>query len=269
MTTTPSPPTDPARAGSTPTGEGKVALVTGGAKRVGRAVALSLAETGYDVAITYRTSEEEARQTVADIEALGRRALAIQVDLGDPDAAAHVLSQFASTFDRLDALVNNASVFEPSEPGQVTLESFDRQMAVNARGPLLLTQVFTPMLADGAHVNEPSTLGRVVNFVDIHVLGQPLTGYMAYNMSKAALLEATKTAAMELAPLITINAIAPGVVGWAESYTERMKLNYMTRVPLARAGTPDDAAAAVLFLVRDAHYCTGQVIRVDGGRLWT
>jgi len=108
-----------------------------------------------------------------------------------------------------------------------------------------------------------------VNFIDIHVMGEPLRHYAVYNCSKAALMEITATCAIELAPRITVNAIAPGVVAWAESYDEAMRRDYMTRVPLARPGTPEDAAAAVLFLVRDASYCTGQVIRLDGGRFLT
>ncbi len=247
----------------------KVALVTGGAKRVGRAIALGLAQTGMDVAITFRTSEAEANEVVDRIKALGRRAIAIEVNLAQPDAHEHVHKHLTARFDRLDALVNNASVFEPTPPGKVTLESFDHHMAVNARAPLMLAQRFAPML--GAHHDpaDPSTLGRIVNFIDIHVMGQPLKGYAAYNVSKAALMEATMTLAMELAPKVTVNAIAPGVVEWAESYTPAQRELYMKRVPLARPGTPQDAAAAVLFLLRDAHYTTGQIIRLDGGRLLT
>jgi pteridine reductase len=108
-----------------------------------------------------------------------------------------------------------------------------------------------------------------VSFVDIHVLGQPLKGYVAYNVSKAALLEVTMTLAMELAPRVTVNAVAPGVVEWPESYSAKEREAYLKRVPLGRPGTPGDAARAVLFLVRDADYTTGQVLRLDGGRLLT
>ncbi|MCE9589700.1 MAG: SDR family oxidoreductase [Planctomycetes bacterium] len=247
----------------------KVALVTGGAKRVGAAIALRLAEAGYDVAITYNSSAAEAAKVVRAIEALGRRALAIRVDFAKAGCAEAVYRAFTRRFDRLDALVNNASTFAPSPLASVERRDFDANMAVNAVAPLMLIQKFAPMLRAHYDPADPASTGRVVNFIDIHVLGQPLKGYVAYNASKAALHEVTMTLALELAPSITVNAIAPGVVAWAESYTAAQREAYMRRVPLARPGTPADAAAAVLFLVHDAHYCTGQVIRLDGGRWLT
>src|SRR5690606_25901827 len=156
-------------------------------------------------------------------------------------------------FKRCDALVNNASVFDRTPIGSITLEALEHNMAVNARAPMLLMQRFAPMLAAHARVDakRPADArgrtqhpGRIINFIDIHVMGQPLRGYMAYNMSKAALMEATMTAALELAPRITVNAIAPGVVAWADSYTPQQRTKYMQRVPLARPGTPQDAAEA-------------------------
>ena len=242
---------------------GKAALVTGGARRVGRAVALKLAEAGMDVAITFKSGAAEARQLVEQIERMGCGAAAIAVDLAEPDAAEHVYQQYTERFNNLYGLVNNASFFESGPIGRIDVGQYDRNMAVNARAPLMLIQRFTPMLS--AH----DAPGRVVNFIDIHVMGQPLRGYAAYNASKAALKEITMTSAMELAPKVTVNAIAPGVVAWADSYTDQMRREYMTRVPLARPGTPEDAAAAVLFLIRDASYCTGQIIKLDGGRLLT
>ena len=249
--------------------EGKVALVTGGAKRVGRAIALRLADAGMDIAITYRSSEQEAHEVVRDIEGMGRRAVAIEVDIAERDSHVRILNGFTQHFDRLDALVNNASAFEASPVGEITPDDFDANMAVNARGPLMLMQTFAPMLSAHCDADDPATMGRIVNFIDIHVMGQPLKRFAAYNCSKAALLEATMTLAMALAPKVTVNALAPGVVAWAESYTPQMRERYMQRVPLGRPGTPDDAATACLFLVRDADYCTGQIIRLDGGRLLT
>ncbi|MCC6581432.1 MAG: SDR family oxidoreductase [Phycisphaeraceae bacterium] len=249
---------------------GKVAVVTGGAIRVGRAICLALAREGMDIALTYRTSDEPAKQLVGELEALGRRATAISVDFNEPAPAAEIVHDAVDrAFGRVDVLVNNASVFDASPIGQITLEQLEHNFRVNAASPMLLIQKLAPLLRAHYQPDDPSTLGRVVNFIDIHVMGQPLSGYLPYNLSKAALLEVTHTAAMELAPAITVNAIAPGVVAWADSYTEQMKRNYMTRVPLARPGTPEDAAAAVRYLVRDAHYCTGQIIRLDGGRLLT
>lgn len=246
---------------------GKVALVTGGAKRVGRAVALNLAERGMDVAITYRSSRDAAQAVVEQIRGMGRQAAAIEADLEQPDVGTQVHRQFERHFDRLDALVNNAAIFWPCRLWQVDAEDYDRFQAVNARGPLLLLRAFVPLLVDHFDEDDPSTTGRVVNFIDIHVMGEPMPGYIAYSASKAALLEITQSAAVELAPRVTVNAIAPGVVAWAEEIDEKQRQQYLARVPLGRAGTPADAAEAVRFLVCDAHYCTGQVIRIDGGRL--
>jgi pteridine reductase len=248
---------------------GKVALVTGGAKRVGAAIALKLAHAGFDVAITYQHSADEAREIAEQIQSLGRRSLAIGVDLAEPSAAETIHKHITETFGRLDALINNASIFSPSPLASVSVEDFERNMAINARAPLLLIQRFAPMLAAHHDPANPATTGRVVNFVDIHVMGQTLRSFVAYNASKAALLEITMSCAMELAPAITVNAIAPGVVAWAESYNTEQREQYLRRVPLDRAGTPEDAATAVLFLVRDAHYCTGQIIKLDGGRAMT
>jgi pteridine reductase len=246
---------------------GKVALVTGGARRVGRAVALTLAEAGMDVAITYNESRGAALEVVKQIQGLGRRAVAIQADLARAEAATEIHAEFLRHFNRLDALVNNASMFAPSPLGSVTPEVFDQALAVNARTPLLLIQAFAERLGAHYQSGDPSSLGRIVNFVDIHVLGVPLKGFVAYNASKAALLEITMTLALDLAPRVTVNAIAPGVVAWPDFHSPEQRAEFMARVPLAREGHLQEAADAVLFLVRDANYCTGQVIKIDGGRL--
>jgi pteridine reductase len=248
---------------------GKAALVTGGARRVGRRIALALAEAGMHVAITYNDSHAQAREVVAEIESHGRRALAIQCDQSRPDAVNRIVDALTRHFDRLDALVNNASTFEPTPFGSITAERYDYDMAVNARSPLLLIQALAGRLAAGYVPGDPASTGRIVNLIDIHVLGEPLKEYLSYNASKAALMEITASCAIELAPAVTVNALAPGVVEWAESYGPEIKAAYMKRVPLGRPGTPDDAAAAVLFLIRDAHYCTGQILRLDGGRALT
>lgn len=244
----------------------KVALITGGAKRVGRAIALSLAETGMDIAFTWHSSEKEAEKLLKEIRSMGRNVESIRVDNNQPNAIEIIVEEFTKKFNRLDALINNASCFEPSQIGEVTQEKFDRDMAINARVPLLLTQAFAPTLAENYSPEDPSSTGRIVNFIDTHILGEPLREYVSYNASKAALLEITNTCALELAPKITVNAIAPGVVAWASSYSEEKKKEYLQRVPLARAGTAEEAASAVKFLVQEAHYCTGQIIQIDGGR---
>ena len=244
----------------------KVALVTGGARRVGRAAALQLADAGYDIALTYHHSADEAQAVAQRVEQRGRSALTIRVDLAGRDADAQVEIALRQRFDRLDALINNASMFAPTRLGELDADTYDRFQAVNARAPLMLTQRFAPWLAARFDADEPRSAGRIVNFIDIHVLGEPMPHYAAYNGSKAALMELTRTAAVDLGPAITVNAIAPGVVAWAEDFSDTYKQQYLARTPLQRAGTPDDAADAVRWLVTGAHYCTGQIIRVDGGR---
>ncbi len=244
----------------------KVALITGAARRVGRATALALANAGMDIAFTWNRSATEADALKQLIESAGRNALAIKVDFRQADAVETIVARVRSRFDRLDALINNASVFSPSPLHELDHQRFVSDMRVNAEAPLLLIQAFAPDLAAHYSADDPASSGRVVNFIDIHVLSEPMPGYVSYNASKAALLEITKTCALELAPEITVNAIAPGVVAWAPFYTEEQKAEYLQRVPLARPGVPEDAATAVRFLVMDAHYCTGEVIQIDGGR---
>jgi pteridine reductase len=239
--------------------EGKVALVTGGARRVGRAVAWSLAQAGCDVAITYRKSVEDAHRLVEAIRGTGRRAWAIAADLTQPKCIAGLRSELLTSTGRLDILVHNASQFMATPWGTLTADQCHDLLAIHAVSPLLLTQALRDELAADEG-------GRIVHFLDVHLLGRTRAGYAAYNASKAALLELTYTLARELAPHITVNAVAPGVVDWARDMSEQQKAEYLQRVPLGRAGTPRDAADAVLYLVRDADYVTGQVLRVDGGR---
>jgi pteridine reductase len=245
---------------------GKVALITGGAKRVGRAVALDLAEHGFDVALTYRQSAEAAAEVVREVRKKRRSAVAIEADLAEPTVGEAVRSQFAQHFGRLDALVHNAAVFSQSPLGQIEADRYDRDQAINARAPLLLTQAFGDRLKAHYTADDPASAGRVVNLVDMHVLGRPRPGYASYAASKAALLQLNETLALELAPAVTVNAIAPGVVAWADDYTEQDKADYLQRVPLGRPGTVTETAAAVRFLITEAHYTTGEVVRLDGGR---
>ncbi len=244
----------------------KVALITGGAKRVGRAVAINLAKAGMDIAFTWHTSENETKSLEQEITGLGQKVLAIQVDVSQPNAVEIIVEKLTQKFKRLDALINSASCFESTTMGSVTVQQFEQTMAINARFPLMLTQALAPLLAENYSSNKPHSTGRVINFIDTHVLGEPLRGYISYNTTKAALREITSSCALELAPEITVNAIAPGVVAWASFYTEEKKKEYLERVPLGRVGTADEAASAVRFLVQDAHYCTGQIIKIDGGR---
>ena len=236
----------------------RVALVTGGARRVGREIALQLAHSGCHVLITYRCSQDEANEVVDEIKALGRAAWAFQVDLGDAHVVEQVRTEVRSRTNRLDILVNNASVFEPTRWGKLSARMWHHHMTVNAMNPILITQSLRDMLSvDG---------GRVINIVDTQVGGNARKDYTAYNASKAALLEATQSLALEMAPGVTVNAVSPGAVAWAEGMSEEEQTEYLARVPLGKCGSPEDVAKAVLFLVRDAPYLTGETIRVDGGR---
>lgn len=239
--------------------QGRAAVVTGGARRVGRAIALRLAEAGADVAITYLHSERDAAQVVEQMTAMGRRAAAIRADIADPEAPSIVRQGIERQFGRLDILVHNAAIYHATPFGRITDEHWRNHMAVNALGPLRMTQHLADLLAAGEG-------GRVVHLLDVCVLGRPQRGYAAYSASKAALLDMTHTLALELSPKVTVNAVAPGVVEWAEGMTAAQREAYMRRVPLGRPGTPRDAAEAVLYLVSAGQYLTGQVIRVDGGR---
>lgn len=242
-----------------------VALITGGAQRVGRAVALELARSGFDLIVTYNNSKDEAHTLAAEVVQLGRQIHLVQADLRDENALDRMDAEITKTFDRLDVLINNASIYQPTPISSASEAAFNENMRINAYVPLHLTQRFKQRLIHRYNSADPSTAGRVINFVDTHILGSPMPDFVCYNASKAALLEITKTCARELAPAMTVNAIAPGVVAWSENYSQEKRGEILRRVPLGRAGTPEDAARAVRFLVSDGHYCTGEVLRLDGG----
>jgi len=228
------------------------ALVTGAARRVGRQIALSLAQAGYDVAITYQGSKSEAEEVASSIGRISHQAAAIQADLTRADVADSVYREVFSAFGRLDVLVNNASLFQPGDDA----ETIHRMMALHFESPLRLCRAFEKQLR--------AARGHVVNMLDL-LAEKPMPKYAAYCASKAALWNLTLTLARELAPEVTVNGIAPGVIEWPNDYSEEQKQQYLRRVPLARAGTPKEAADAVLFFTRDG-YVTGQILRLDGGR---
>lgn len=242
-----------------------VACITGAARRVGRAIALELARRGCDLVITYRSSRDEAASLVQAALAYGAAASLEQLDLADMRAVEGFGRLLASSGSPLDILVHNASIYEPTPLSEVTAEGALEIYRVNALAPLLLTQHLAPRLAASGL---PSG-GAVVAMADIHAMGLPRAGFAPYAMSKAALVEMVRSLARELAPRVRVNAIAPGVVAWPEEGHESdaaAQARYLKRVPLARAGTPEDAASAVAWLALDAAYVTGQVLRLDGGR---
>src|SRR5690554_629370 len=237
---------------------GKVALVTGGARRVGRALSLALARAGADVVVNYFQSAEAAEQTVADIVALGRRAIALHGDVSRKDVADMLVRRTAEVFGRLDVLVNNASMFETAPLLAITEEEWDRVLAVNLKGPFLLSQAAAPLLRrDGG--------GVIVNIADLSAF-QPWPSYAHHSVSKAGLVHLTRILATALAPDIRANCIAPGTVLPPEGYTEEDLLQSVGRAPLKKIGTPEDVARALLYLV-ESDFATGEVVVVDGGRM--
>lgn len=236
-----------------------VALVTGAARRVGAAIARRLHAAGYDLALHCRRSRRELDELIAELEQVRPRStLALQADLAQSEALPDLVDAALERFGRLDALVNNASSFEPTPVGTTTAQQWDELFASNARAPFFLAQAAAAALADAR--------GCIVNLADIYA-ERPLPRHSVYSMAKAALLMMTRSLALDLAPQVRVNAIAPGAILWPEagkSSAEQQAL--LTRIPLQRCGAPDDVASAVLWLLRDAPYVTGEVIRIDGGR---
>lgn len=241
------------------------ALVTGGARRVGRATCLALARGGCDIDVTYRSSDDEARSLVHEIEAVGREARALKLDLDDAASVGALANVYESEGRPLDILVHNGSIYAPTPLGEITPDEALRFYRVNALSPLLLTQRLAPVLEESGLKGG----GAIVAMCDIHAMGRPRKDFAAYSMSKAALVEMVRTLARALAPRVRVNGVAPGVVAFPESGYEsddEAQARYLERVPLARSGTPEDAAEVVRWLALDAHYTTGQIVRVDGGR---
>jgi len=236
-----------------------VALVTGAARRIGAVIARVLHVAGYDVALHYRESRGELDALAGALES--RRAhstMVLQADLADGAQLPGLVDAAVAHFGRLDALVNNASIFHATPLGEITAAQCDEFFAVNARAPLLLAQA--------AALHLKAARGAIVNITDIYA-EHPLPQHAAYGMSKAALRMATLALARELAPEVRVNAVAPGAILWPENKSEYGRDMALARIPLQRTGTPEEIANTVLWLIRDAGYVTGQTIRVDGGRI--
>jgi pteridine reductase len=238
---------------------GKVALVTGAARRIGAAVATALHQDGADVVIHFRGSGDDAAAFVDELNAdRADSAMAIQADLTDSDSLPALVEHVVDWRGRLDILVNNASSFYPTPIGEISEEHWDDLIGSNLKAPLFLSQAAVPELRK-AH-------GVIVNIVDIHGR-RPLRNHSVYGSAKAGLAMLTRSLAKDLAPDIRVNGVAPGAILWPEDdMSEATKELILGQIPLERAGDPSDVAACVLFLIRDADYVTGQVITVDGGR---
>jgi NAD(P)-dependent dehydrogenase (short-subunit alcohol dehydrogenase family) len=238
--------------------KGRAALVTGGAVRVGKAIALALARRGADVAITYRSSADDAAETIECIRALGVRGLAVRCDQRDPGQVAAAVRELEAGLGAMDVLVNSAAIFERTPFMEASLEDWDSHLEINLRGPWLFARELGPRMRErGA--------GVIVNMVDI-AADRPFPGYLPYSVSKAGLAALTKGLAVALAPEVRVNGIAPGAVLWPDDYTEAQKSALIDKTPLRRAGSVEDIAAAVLFLIEGSDFVTGTIMPVDGGR---
>jgi pteridine reductase len=234
---------------------GCVALVTGSAKRLGRAVALRLAQEGADVVVHYRTSAAEAQSAVAEIEKLGRRAVSIAADLDRVSEIKRLFDETAKQFGRLDILVNSAANFLPASVISTTEEIWDASLDSNLKAPFFCAQAAAPLLR--------RTKGTIVNFADTGgLLGWP--GYIPHSVSKAGVVMLTKVLAKALAPDVRVNAIAPGTITMPGDPPE-WEAEFIKLAPLQRSGSPADITDTVLFLVQ-SKFVTGQVLVVDGGR---
>lgn len=239
--------------------EGQVALITGAARRIGAAIATRLHECGAQVAIHYRGSADEANGLAARLnESRADSAATFQADLADLSSLPRLITDVVHWGGRLNVLVNNASTFYPTPPGEISEEDWNDLVGSNLKAPLFLSQAAMQELA--------AQNGAIVNIVDIHAQ-RPLANHAVYGAAKAGLVMLTRSLAKDLAPDIRVNGVAPGAILWPEDgMSDAVKQTIVRQVPLGRPGDPDDIAGCVLYLVRDASYITGQIITVDGGR---
>lgn len=237
----------------------KTVLITGAARRIGAAIARHLHAHGYTVALHAHSSGGEL-QALADALQATRAGsvLTLQADLRDAQAPQRLVDACIERFGRLDGLVNNASNFFPTPLGGATAAQWDELIAVNARAPFLLMQAAAPHLR--------MRRGAIVNITDVHAR-QPQHAHAAYTAAKAALEMLTRSFALELAPEVRVNAVAPGAILWPESgKSEAAQQALLSATPLARTGTPEEIADAVRWLLDDAGYVTGHTLALDGGR---
>jgi NAD(P)-dependent dehydrogenase (short-subunit alcohol dehydrogenase family) len=235
---------------------GRVALVTGAGRRLGRAVALRLANEGADVAVHYGKSEAEAREVVAEIEKLGRRSAAFSAELTDVAAIQKLVQGVASRFARLDILVNCAANFLETKFGETNEATWDASLDTNLKGPFFCAQAAAPHLAKSGR-------GVIINFADIGgMLGW--TEFLPHSISKAGVIMLTRILAKELGPAVRVNAIAPGTITMPGDPPE-WQTDFIRRAPMKRTGRPEEIADAVIYLIT-AEFVTGQVLAVDGGR---
>jgi pteridine reductase len=242
---------------------GSAALVTGGAVRLGKAIALGLARRGTDVAVTYNSSRGPAEATVSEIRALGRRAIALRADFGGGFDPEKLVAEAVAELGQLRILVNSAAIFEHGNWDDTTEENWDRHFAINLKAPFFLSQAF------GRHVKGPAgsdglgRYGHIVNITDWRAV-RPGTDHVAYTLAKAGLVAMTQSLALALAPEIQVNAIAPGIIlpppGAGAGFLERKA----AEIPARRVGSPEEVVKALLYLL-DSDFVTGDMVFVTGG----
>ena len=237
---------------------GRTALVTGAARRVGRAIALALADRGMDIVVHYKGSAPEARATAEAVERLGRRAVTIQADLAQPEEVEALVDRAVETFGTIDVLVNSAALFHRTPLEKLTGQEWDQFLRVNLIGPFLLARRLGLLMRQRGE-------GKIVNIADIAGI-RPWTDFLPYSVSKGALITLTQGLARALAPEVQVNAVAPGSVLLPEEYGDREREAIVRATPLKRIGDPVDVAKTVLFLLEGSDFITGQVVVVDGGR---
>jgi len=237
----------------------KTALVTGGAKRIGRSIALGLARSGMNVAITYRQSEELALETAREVEAEGVQCLAFKMDVRSEEEIRRAVAVVAEAFGRIDVLVNNAGVIEKRALGEITVAQWDTMFEINTRGPFLTAREALPHLK--------AVQGRIVNLGSLGGI-EPWAAQAHYCASKAALHMLTLTMAKAFAPEVSVNCVAPGYIEMhrpGDGPERPIAPIFAARTPMGRNGTAEETAAAVLFFATGPHFVTGQIMAVDGG----
>ena len=233
---------------------GKVALVTGAARKIGRVLAHTLAEAGADVAITYRESDVAAEQTLRELGLAGQRSMALRCDVRNPSSVRTAVAAVVDEFGRLDLLVNNAGMFATAPLESITVEQWDEMFETNTRGAFLMAQA--------AHPHLKANHGRIINIGSLGGL-HPWATHAHYSTSKAALHMLTQTMSKAFAPEISVNCVAPGMITNGEVHAEYE--HFAAKTPMRRNGKPQEVAAAVLFFATGPHFITGQILGVDGG----
>jgi len=241
--------------------QGKVVLVTGGAKRVGAAICRRLHAAGASLLVHYRSSSIEARALQVELQSRRAHSVAVaQADLLKVGSCSQLVKAAIKQFERLDCLVNNASSFFPTTVGEITEQAWDDLVGTNLKAPLFLAQAAAPELRRNH--------GCIVNLIDIHA-ERPMRNHAVYTAAKGGLAALTRALARDLGPEVRVNGIAPGTIVWPDDDTWRDEVarqRIINQSALKRIGEPDDIARAVQFLIADAPYVTGQIIAVDGGR---